>query len=92
VTQQPLATLIPEAQQILLDAGQPATAIHGQPGRTSARAAPAAGDPGVHGRARQRDGPTIRDTIRELLDAVGETDQFDLVATLAFPCRPTHPG
>jgi cytochrome P450 len=29
--------------------------------------------------------PTIRATTRELLDAVGEADEFDLVAALAFP-------
>ena len=85
VAQQPLAALIPEAQQILLDGGhrpQPSMVSLDEPAHARLRrpATRAFTVARVNAMA-----PTIRNTIRELLDAVGETDRFDLVATLAFP-------
>jgi cytochrome P450 len=85
VAQQPLTTLIPEAQQILLDGGhrpQPSMVSLDEPAHARLRrpATRAFTVARVNAMA-----PAIRDTIRELLDAVGETDRFDLVATLAFP-------
>jgi cytochrome P450 len=85
VAQQPLAALIPEAQQILLDGGhrpQPSMVSLDEPAHARLRrpATRAFTVARVNAMA-----PTIRNTARELLDAVGDTDRFDLVATLAFP-------
>jgi cytochrome P450 len=85
VAQQPLAALIPEAQQILLDGGhrpQPSMVslddpAHARLRRPATRAFTVARVSAMV--------PTIRSTARELLDAVDDTDRFDLVATLAFP-------
>jgi cytochrome P450 len=85
VAQQPLATLIPEAQQILLDGGhrpQPSMVSLDEPAHPRLRrpATRAFTVKRVNDMA-----PTIRATARELLDVVGDTDRFDLVAALAFP-------
>lgn len=85
VAQQPLATLIPEAQQILLDGGhrpQPSMVSLDEPAHPRLRrpATRAFTVKRVNDMA-----PTIRATARELVDVVGDTDRFDLVAALAFP-------
>ena len=88
-TQQPLAPLVPEAQEILRGAGH-----RPQPSMVSL-------DPPAHGRLRgpaaraftprrvESMVPTIETTVTELLDAIGDAPRFDLVACLAYPLPAT---
>jgi cytochrome P450 len=85
VAQAPLAPLVPEAAEILLAGGhkpQPSMVSLDEPDharlrRPATRAFPVKRVTGM--------APTIRATTRELLDTVGEAQEFDLVAALAFP-------
>ena len=79
------APLVPEAAKILLAGGhkpQPSMVSLDEPAHARLRrpATRAFTVKRVNGMA-----PTIRATTRELLDAVGEAEEFDLVAALAFP-------
>jgi len=88
-TQQPLAPLVPEAQEILRGAGH-----RPQPTMVSL-------DPPAHARLRvpaaraftprrvESMVPTIQATVTELLDAVADVPRFDLVASLAHPLPAT---
>jgi cytochrome P450 len=85
VAQAPLAPLVPEAAEILLAGGhkpQPSMVSLDEPAHARLRrpATRAFTVKRVNGMA-----PTILATTRELLDAVGEAPEFDLVAALAFP-------
>jgi cytochrome P450 len=85
VAQAPLAALIPEAQRTLLDGGhkpQPSMVSLDEPAHARLRrpATRAFTVTRVNGMA-----GTIRATTRELLDTVGDADEFELVGTLAFP-------
>jgi cytochrome P450 len=85
VAQAPLAPLVPEAAEILLAGGhrpQPSMVSLDEPAHARLRrpATRAFTVKRVNGMA-----PTIRATTRELLDGVGEADEFDVVAALAFP-------
>jgi cytochrome P450 len=85
VAQAPLAPLVPEAAEILLAGGhkpQPSMVSLDEPAHARLRrpATRAFTVKRVNGMA-----PTIRATTRELLDAVGDAAEFDLVAALAFP-------
>src|SRR5205814_484966 len=84
-TEQPLAPVVPEAQEILRGAGH-----RPQPSMVSL-------DPPAHGRLRgpaarafiprrvENMVPMIKATVTELLAAVGDVPRFDLVASLAHP-------
>ena len=88
-TQQPLAPLVPEAQEILRGAGH-----RPQPSMVSL-------DPPAHARLRgpaaraftprrvESMVPTIQATVAELLDAVADLPRFDLVSALAHPLPAT---
>jgi cytochrome P450 len=85
VAHAPLAPLVPGAAEILLAGGhkpQPSMVSLDEPDHARLRrpATRAFTVKRVNGMA-----PTIRATTRELLDAVGEAEEFDLVAALAFP-------
>ena len=85
MAQAPLAPLVSEAAEILLAGGhkpQPSMVSLDEPAHARLRrpATRAFTVKRVNGMA-----PTIQATTRELLDAVGEAEEFDLVATLAFP-------
>jgi cytochrome P450 len=89
VAQMPLVPLVEEAQQILLAGGhrpQPSMVSLDEPAHARLRrpATRAFTVKRVNGMA-----PTIRATTRELLDAVGDAVEFDLVAALAFPLPAT---
>ena len=86
VAQAPLAPVVPEAQQALLGGAstpQPPSMVsldepaHSRLRKPAARA--------FSMKRVQAMVPTIRATTARLLDAVGDTGQFDLVAALAFP-------
>jgi cytochrome P450 len=88
-SQLPLVPLTPEAGQILLAGGH-----RSQPSMVSL-------DPPAHGRLRRPTTraftakrvhdmvPRIRDAVRALLDATGDTSPFELVGALAFPLPAT---
>jgi cytochrome P450 len=85
VAQAPLAPLVPEAAEILLAGGhrpQPSMVSLDEPAHARLRrpATRAFTVKRVNGMA-----PTIRATTRQLLDAVGDAAELDLVAALAFP-------
>jgi cytochrome P450 len=85
VAQAPLAPLVPEAEQILLAGGQKkqpsmVSLDEPAPARLRCPTTRAFTVKRVNGMA-----PIIRATTRELLDAVGDAADFDLVASLALP-------
>ncbi|HKE19132.1 MAG TPA: cytochrome P450 [Kofleriaceae bacterium] len=85
VAQAPLVPIVPEAQNILLAGGhrpQPSMVSLDEPAHSRLRR-PAARAFAVTRVNRMV--PTIRRVAAELLDAVGDTRELDLVATLAFP-------
>jgi cytochrome P450 len=89
VAQAPLGPLVPEAQQILLAGGhrpQPSMVSLDEPEHARLRkpAARAFSVKRVNGMV-----PTIRRVSAELLDAVSDRSEFDLVAALAFPLPAT---
>jgi len=89
VAQAPLAPLVAEAQQILLAGGhrpQPSMVSLDEPAHARLRkpAARAFSAKRVTGMV-----PTIRRVTTELLDAVADQPQFDLVAAFAFPLPAT---
>jgi cytochrome P450 len=85
VAQAPLAPIVPEAQQILLAGGhrpQPSMVSLDEPEHARLR------KPAARAFSMKRVTamiPTIEATTARLLDAVGDTTEFDLVAALAFP-------
>jgi cytochrome P450 len=85
VAQAPLAPIVPEAQQILLAGGhkpQPSMVSLDEPEHARLR------KPAARAFSMKRVTamiPTIEATTARLLDAVGDTSEFDLVAALAFP-------
>jgi cytochrome P450 len=89
VAQAPLGPLVPEAQRILLAGGhrpQPSMVSLDEPEHARLRkpAARAFSVKRVNGMV-----PTIRRVSAELLDAVADPSEFDLVAALAFPLPAT---
>ncbi|MGH3187143.1 MAG: cytochrome P450 [Streptosporangiaceae bacterium] len=89
VAQAPLAPLVPEAQQILLAGGhrpQPSMVSLDEPEHARLR------KPAARAFSMKRVTamiPAIEATTRNLLDAVADADEFDLVAALAFPLPAT---
>jgi cytochrome P450 len=85
VAQAPLAPIVPEAQEILLTGGhkpQPSMVSLDDPAHARLR------KPAARAFSMKRVTamiPTIEATTARLLDAVGDREEFDLVAVLAFP-------
>jgi cytochrome P450 len=85
IAQAPLASLVAEAQQILLDGGhapQPSMVSLDEPAHARLRR------PATRAFTVKRVNdmiPAIRATTAKLLDAVADGEDFDLIAALAFP-------
>lgn len=89
VAQAPLVTLVPEAQKILLAGGhkpQPSMVSLDEPAHARLRK-PAARAFSM--KRVQAMVPAIESTTTRLLDQVAGADEFDLIATLAFPLPAT---